>query len=137
MAFGFVPSKINQGHMQGWEYLPAYSITPKVGMALYFDSGYLKVSDGTTSKKPTYISMLEASTACTAGDLIPVIRIQPDALYDVPTYASQSSNGPGTKVTIHSDGLQITATTTNGTVEIVDKHNAGTSAGDIITVRIP
>lgn len=136
MAFGFVPSKINQGHMQGWEYLPAYSITPKVGMALYFDGGYLKASDGTASKKPTYISMLEASDACTAGDLIPVIRIAPDALYDVPTSTSLADINVGAKVTI-SSGMQITATTTNGTVEIVDKHNAGTSAGDIITVRIP
>lgn len=66
--------KIDDGHIPGIEYLPAGAITPKVGMALYQSSGNLAIATGTTV--PTYISMCEKATACTAGDLIPVIRVR-------------------------------------------------------------
>ena len=41
----------------------------------------------------------------------------------------------GDKVTLHTDGMQVTATTTDGVVTVVDVNGA-TAAGDEIIVRI-
>lgn len=131
MAMGFVPSVLNQGHAQGWEYLPAKAETFGVGEALKWDSGKLTKCSGTT--KPEYISMTE-QTVSVAGTEIAVIRVEPDALYDVPAQASVADVALGTKVTIYTDGMQITATTSSGVAEIVGKQGTG-AAGDIITVK--
>ena len=133
---GFLPSKIHQGHMQGWEYLPCGSIQPHVGMALYLSSGVLAIAEGAT--KPEYISMIECSAALTSGTKIPVIKVLPDALYDVPTYNTLAERAIGSKVQIQTGGMMINSTNSSSpAVEIVDKNGAGTSANDIITVRIP
>ena len=121
----------DDGRIPGFEYLPAAAITPKVGMALVANSGNLAVATGTT--KPTYISMAERDGAVTAGDLIPVVRVQPDMIFEVPLSAAGTSLKAGQKVTIATDGLQVTATTTDGVAEIVEI--LGTAAGDKVRVR--
>lgn len=113
------------------EYLPAGTITPKLGMMLTQSSGLLAIASGTT--KPTYMAMCERDTACTSGDLIPVIRVLPDTRFETTFSASASSVKPGQKVTISADGLQVTATTTDGVAEIVDMD--GTAAGSACRVR--
>ena len=133
MAMGFVPSRINQGHMQGWEYLPAGAITPKVGLALTQTSGLLTVASGTT--RPTYLCMMESGTALTAGDIIPVIHVDDNALYDVTNSAAFTSIKVGDKVTISADGMQVTATKTDGVAEVVNIGD--TAVGSEITVRFP
>lgn len=133
MAMGFVPSRINQGHMQGWEYLPAGAITPKVGMALTQTNGLLAVAAGTT--RPSYISMMESNAALTSGDLIPVIHVDDNALYDVTNSAAFTSIKVGDKVTISSDGMQVTATKTDGVAQVANIGD--TPVGSTITVRFP
>lgn len=113
------------------EYLPAGTITPKLGMMLTLTSGLLAIASGTT--KPTYMAMCERDTACTSGDLIPVIRVLPDTRFETTFSVSASSVKPGQKVTISTDGLQVTATTTDGVAEIVDMD--GTAAGSACRVR--
>lgn len=122
---------VDDGRVPAIEYLPAGAITPKVGMALTQTSGNLALATGTT--KPTYISMCERETACTAGDLIPVIRVQPDVIFEAPCSAAFTSVKLGSKVTLHTDALQVTATTTDGIAEVV--HIADTAAGSAIRVR--
>ena len=121
----------DDGRIPGFEYLPAAAITPKVGMALVANSGNLAVATGTT--KPTYISMEGRDGAVTTGDLIPVVRVQPDMIFEVPLSAAGTSLKAGQKVTIATDGLQVTATTTDGVAEIVEI--LGTAAGDKVRVR--
>ena len=109
----------------GIEYLPAGEITPKVGMALVQSSGNLVAASGDAT--PTYISMVEKSAACTAGDIIPVIRITSDMIFETSFSASGTVNLGGF-VQIKSDGLQVTATAaTNHGAEVVWKAASAAS----------
>jgi hypothetical protein len=129
---GFIPYQNEDGRVPPWEYLPCSAITPKLGMALYQSSGNLAIATGTT--KPTYISMVEKSAACTAGDLIPVIKVLPDQIFECTTSASLSGVNIGQKVTLHaSNGMQITGTTSSGVASIVAKD--GDASGSRCLVR--
>ena len=130
----FLPYKFDgSGKPQSLEYLPASAITPKVGMALIVSSGKLAVATGTN--KPTYICMTEGPTL-TAGDVIPVLRVTPDMVFETTFSASASGVNDGAKVTLHaSNGMQVTATTTSGVAEIISR--AGSASGDRCLVRFP
>lgn len=124
--------KTDDGRIPGIEYLPCGAITPKVGMALVQSSGNLAIATGTTA--PTYISMCEKDSACTAGDIIPVIRVQKDMVFETNFSAAATSINLGDKVTLHaSDGMQVTATTTSGVAEVV--YMDGTASGSMCRVR--
>lgn len=115
-----------------WEYLPVSAITPKVGMALIQSSGKLAIATGTT--KPTYISMVEKTEACTAGELIPVVRVDADTIFETTFSASAASVNVGDKVTLHaSSGMQVTGTKTSGVAEVISMD--GTASGDKVRVR--
>ena len=127
----FLIHTTDDGRALPWEYVPAGAITPKVGMALIQTSGNLALASGTT--KPTYISMREQETELTAGDLIPVVRVQPDVVWETELSAAGTSLKVGQKVTVATDGLRVTATTTDGIAEIVEI--LGTEIGDKVRVR--
>ena len=128
---GFLIHSVDDNRVLGLEYLPCSAITPKVGMAMVQASGNLALASGTTA--PTYISMCERKEACTAGDLIPVVRVQKDIIFGVPAQAAMTSVKLGDKVTIYTDGLQVTATTTSGVAEVVGMED--TAAGSTVLVR--
>ena len=128
---GFLIHSVDDNRVLGLEYLPCSAITPKVGMALIQTTGNLALASGTTA--PTYISMCERAKACTAGELIPVVRVQKDIIFAAPAQAAMTSVKLGDKVTIHTDGLQVTATTTSGVAEVVGMD--GTAAGSTVLVR--
>lgn len=124
--------KTDDGRIPGIEYLPCSAITPKVGMALVQSSGNLAIATGTTA--PTYISMCEKDSACTAGDIIPVIRVSKDMVFETTFSAAATSVKLGNKVTLHaSDGMSVTATTTDGVAEVV--YMDGTASGAMCRVR--
>jgi len=128
----FLIHSVEHGRVPAWEYLPCSAITPKVGMAMTQTSGNLAVATGTT--KPTYICMCERSAAVTAGEIIPVIRVNEDIIFETTFSASASSIKLGDKVTLHaSSGLQVTATTSSGVAEVVGMD--GTASGDTVRVR--
>lgn len=127
----FIPYKTDDGRVPAWEYLPASAITPKVGMALTMTGGQLVKASGTT--KPTYICMTEKDAAVTAGDIIPVVRVNADMILETAFSASATSVTPGAKVTVSTDGLQVTGTTTDGIAEVVEMD--GTAAGSKVRVR--
>ena len=129
---GFIPYQNEDGRVSPWEYLPASAITPKLGMALVLSSGKLAVATGTN--KPSYISMVEKAAAVSSGDVIPVIKVQPDQVFECTNSASLSGVNIGQKVTLHaSNGLQVTGTTTSGVATIVAKDGDG--AGSRVLVR--
>lgn len=113
------------GHVIPWEYLPCSAIQPKAGMAMVLSSGKLAKCGATAA--PTYISMYEAPAAVSAGTIIPVIRVDHDTIFEVQNQA-QMTAAIGAKVTLHTDGLQVTNTTTSGVAEIVD-YDAAAAAG--------
>lgn len=131
MALGFVPAYINQGHMQGWEYKAAAAETFHVGEALTVSSGNLTKASGTTA--PSYISMFEGVVA-SAGTEIPVIAVDHDARYAVPSSEAMTSRKVGDKVTIYTDGMKVTATTTSGVATIVELPE--TAAGGTVIVKL-
>lgn len=101
------------------------------GEALVLASG--KLTKCAATVKPEFISLSEV-TAEEKNRVIPVCRVESNQVYDVPCSAVPTSLVPGAKVTIHSDGLQVTATTTDGVATVVSTNGAA-NAGDIITVR--
>lgn len=129
MAFKIFSTDDNR--IPGIEYLPAGAITPKVGMALTQTGGNLALASGTAA--PTYISMCEKDSACTAGEIIPVIRVEKDMILETTFAAAAASIKLGNKVTLHTDGLQVTATTTDGVAEVV--YMDGTASGSMCRVR--
>ena len=129
----FLIQQIDGGRVPGIEYLPCGAITPRIGMALFQSGGNLAVASGTTA--PTYVSMIEKETPCTVGDIIPVMRVLPDMMFETTFQAAASSVKLGDKVTLHTDGLQVTATTASGVAEVVGMD--GTAAGDRVRVRFP
>lgn len=131
----FLIHSYGDGQPRPWEYLPCGAIQPKVGMALYQSSGNLAIATGTT--KPTYISMVEKDAACTAGDIIPVVRIDDQMIFETSNSASFSDMNRGAKVTLHaSNGLQVTATTSSGVAEVVDYDDvAASGTGGRVLVR--
>lgn len=127
----FIPYKTDDGRVPAWEYLPASAITPKVGLALVLTSGQLAKASGTT--KPTYICMTEKDAAVTAGEIIPVVRVNADMILETTFSAAATSVVPGAKVTVATDGMQVTGTTTDGIAEVVELD--GTTAGSKVRVR--
>lgn len=121
----------DDNRVPGIEYLPAGAITPKIGMALVMTAGNLAVCGATTA--PAYISMCEKDTACTAGDIIPVIRVQKDMIFETEFSVAATAIKAGDKVTLAADGLSVTATTTSGVAEVV--YMDGTAKGDMCRVR--
>ena len=91
------------------------------------------LASGTTA--PTYISMREETDKLTAGTIIPVVRVLDSIIFETTFSASAASIKVGDKVTIHTDGLQVTATTTGGVAEVVWME--GTASGAKVRVRFP
>lgn len=129
----FMIQQVDGGRVPGIEYLPCGAITPKVGMALIQSGGNLAIATGTNV--PTYVSMVERETACTSGDIIPVMRVLPDMTFETTFQAAATAVNLGDKVTLYTDGLQVTATKTSGVAEVVDMD--GTAVGDKVRVRFP
>lgn len=114
----FLIHKIDDGRNAPLEFLPISAIQPKVGLALTQSSGKLAVCSGTT--KPTYICMTETAAAVAAGTIVPVVRVDSDMVFETEFSASAAAINLGDKVTIASDGLRVTATTTSGVAEVVE-----------------
>lgn len=122
---------VDDNRAPGIEYIPAGAITPKVGMALTMQNGKLAVASGTTA--PSYISMCETEAALTAGTVIPVIRVGKDMIFETSFSAAATAIVPGQKLTLSTDGMQVTGTTTNGVAELV--YMDGNTAGSMCRVR--
>ena len=129
---GFIPYSSEDGRVTPWQYLPSTAIKPSVGMALVLSSGKLAIATGTT--RPTYISMFEAPATLSAGDIIPVIPVERDQIFETTCSASLSGAAVGAKVTLHaSNGCQVTGTTSSGVAEIVAKD--GDASGSRVLVK--
>lgn len=128
----------DDGRACPWEYLPCAAIQPKIGMALTQSSGNLTTAYTTT--KPTYISMIEAAGALTAGTIIPVIKVQPDIVFETYNCEAFTSRNKGDKVVLAAStdaaadkGMSVGATTTSGVATIVDFD--ATAIGSRVLVR--
>lgn len=120
---GFLIHTTDDNRIPSFEYLPADGLVPKIGMALSMAGGVLVQAVGTQT--PTYISMCEKETACAEGDIIPVVRVQPDIVFGTSSTEDMAAVSIGEKVTISEDAMGVTATTASGIAEIVGKDEEG------------
>lgn len=104
----------------------------------YVPGELLKLSSGKATKasgtdEPVYMSNGILSNAA-EGDLLQVIRLHKNHKLKTTLSAAGTSLKAGDKVTISADGLQATATTTGGVLEVVEL--IGTEIGDAVIVRV-
>ena len=102
------------------------------GEALVLTSG--KLTKCGAAVAPAFIALGDLAADATDRK-VAVCRVEYNQVYEVPVTAAPTALVPGAKVTLHTDGLQVTATTTNGVVTVVDLNGASV-AGDEIIVRI-
>lgn len=121
---------VDDGRNPPHEYRPASEFVPKAGMALKMEEGKLAAASGADAV--SCVSMCEREAACAEGELIPVIRASSDIIFETTAQAALSAVNPGDKVQLHTDGMQVTATT-GGAAEVVWK--AGDEVGDAVRVR--
>lgn len=132
----FLIHSTDDGRACPWEYKPASAFQPEIGVACVESSGKIAPIDGSTiagTTKPTYICMTQAAAAVSAGTIIPVIKVQPDIIFETSFSASASSINDGDKVTIAAGGKQVTATKTSGVATIV--AGGGGASGATALVR--
>lgn len=78
------------------------------GEALVLNSG--KLTKCGQEARPEFIAMGGENR----HGLVPVIRVLATTVFAVPAQADQSALGAGSKVTLHTDGLQVTASSEGG-----------------------
>lgn len=103
----------------------------KIGDALVLSAGGLIKATGTT--KPEYIAAANYSAPAANREPLPAYLITPGMEWETTFAADASSVSEGSKVTIHTDGAQVTASTTGGVAQIIKKHGTG-AAGTKATV---
>lgn len=117
--FTFYDNQITSS--EPFEYVPVTGAeTYEVGEALKMSGG--KATKCGATDKPVYICMGKGD-----GNRVPVVPVLATRRYEVPYTAKPTV---GTKVTLHTDGLQVTATTASGVFEITSINEAeGTATG--------
>jgi hypothetical protein len=103
-----------------------------IGEALVHSDGVLTKCDATS--KPSFIAMGYLAAGATNRKLA-VCLVDHNMVFEAPINAAPTSIKVGNKVTLSTDGLGVTATTTSGVVTI-ESINGATAAGDTIVVRI-
>lgn len=96
-----------------------------LGEALVLTSGKLTKCGATT--KPQFIAAA-ATAIATPGGIIPVWRVDALQEWTTQSMATVAATLIGTKVTLHTDGLLVTATGTSGVFEISETDGATTTS---------
>jgi len=109
------------------------SETYTTGEALVLSSGALTKCGATT--KPTYIAARSYVAPASGNEDLEVNPILPEYIYQSTFSADPDSINIGDKVTIASDGLRVTATTSSGVATVDAKLDGGNDTGDGVTVR--
>lgn len=119
-------------YSEPYELLPCGSGTSYApGQGLVISSGVATIATGTT--KPTYICQ-EKKTGVT-GESVQAVRITPDLTLEAALSAAGTDLLVGSAVTIASDGIRLTATTTSGVATIVD-FPEGKAAGAKVLFKL-
>lgn len=126
----FLPHSIDTGGLQPWEYLPATAGTYQVGQLLNASAGKLTAVSAASATTPGYVCM--ASKTVASGELVPVIRIKDDAIYETTLSAAAESAAEGSKLRVSAGGLQVDAGAA-GSFEVV--YIEGTAAGSLVRGR--
>ncbi len=93
------------------------------GEALVLSNGLLTKAGATV--KPSYICLKDVAAmgADVSVNNIPVITVTENLEFETTSTAAILPAAIGTKVTLHTDGLKVTATATNGVFTILETSN--------------
>ena len=110
------------------KYLATDSQAIALGEALVLTSG--RLTKCAADAMPEFIAM----SACDAGtdNPISVVRVTEDMVFETTFAADASAEEEGEKVTIHTDGLQVTATNTDGVFTITKKLGSGETGTKVL-----
>ena len=122
MAFEFLRAENNAAPIEK-EIVATATTQYKHGCALKYGSstGTAELATGTT--KPEYIYTGKDITAA-AGDKLSVIPVFPEYEFETSLSAAGTSLKEGQKVTVASDALRVTATTTSGVFQLLEPGKA-------------
>jgi hypothetical protein len=122
MAFEFIRSENSASPIEK-ELLATATTEYKHGAAIKYgaSSGTAELATGTT--KPDYIYVGKDFTAA-AGDKLACVPVQPNLEFVAPLKASGTSLKEGQKVTVSSDSLGVTATTSSGVFQLLEPGKA-------------
>ncbi len=126
----FSPHKTDTGAVLPWEYMPAAAGTYQAGQLLNAKNGSLTPVSAASTTTPGYLCM--ANITVTAGQLVPVTRIQHTAIYETQLSAEAASAAEGAKLQVSAGGLQVDAAAT-GSFEVTYIEN--TAAGSMVRGR--
>ena len=111
----FLPHKSDNG-LQPFEYHPAAAGTYEIGQMLNVNNGQLVAVETASTKTPAYVSMGQG--VFVAGDVLPVIRVNPAMIFET-TLSSEAADAKlGSKLQVSAGGKQVDAAAT-GTFEVV------------------
>jgi len=82
------------------------------GEALVLTSGKLTKCGATAV--PEFIALRTQALEATSVTKIPVVRVSEEQMFEVKSMATVAASVVGSKVTLHSDGLLVTATASSG-----------------------
>ena len=124
MAFSFIRSKTDGGNVQPSVMLPTKaSEVYAQGEALVYKAG--GVTKAAPTEIPAYICGNDYTAPATGNKPILCYNVAPLHEYETEFKADASAIVGGEKVTIHTDGLGATATTTGGVITIIKKLGTG------------
>lgn len=126
----FSPHKTDNGAVLPWEYMPAAAGTYQAGQLLNAKNGSLTPVSAASPTTPGYLCM--ANITVTAGQLVPVTRIQHTAIYETQLSAEAADAAEGTKLQVSAGGLQVDAAAA-GSFEVT--YIEDTAAGSMVRGR--
>lgn len=101
-------------------------VTYACGDALVITSG--KAAKCGATATPEYICATKGSGLSEVA----AYQVLKGQEYKVPIYGNGTGLAVGDKVTLHTDAAQVTATTTSGVAEIIEKLGTGASGTEVI-----
>ena len=126
----FSPHKTDTGAVLPWEYMPAAAGTYQAGQLLNAKNGSLTPVSAASPTTPGYLCM--ANITVTAGQLVPVTRIQHTAIYETQLSTEAADAAEGTKLQVSAGGLQVDAAAA-GSFEVT--YIEDTAAGSMVRGR--
>lgn len=128
----FLPYKYRDGAIDPWELMPAGAgLNLHVGTALKIASGKLAIAKAAETVE--YICMMDTEAETADGQMIPVIAVNDDTIYETTMSAQISAIAVGDTYQLDSAGEQITATKA-GAAKVVSWD--GTEAGSTVQVAL-
>lgn len=113
----FLPHQSDNGALQPWEYLPAAAGTYQVGQLLNVSGGKLAAIAEASATTPAYLCMSNITVA-EDEELVPVIRVSKNYIYETKLSAAAASAKVGTKLQVSAGGLEADAAAA-GSFEVV------------------